>query len=561
MPGGVSRASGKNNAEGKARSSAGRVGERIVGVDLGMTSVITAYVPAPGKPPKVIPAEKGTPTLGAVVGYADPEGPIVGRAAQDMLTTAPEETVTGIKRLLGRKVTSQAVRDLNARVGYAIVEGEDSDAVIEIRGQKITPPQVAGLLLSQVRRFCEAHLGEPVRRCVIAVPAYFNSGQKAAVKRAGALAGLEVVKLVHEPTAVALSYGYNKSGDARIVIVDMGGVRLDISVMEITGNVFDVVATGGDAYLGGANLDARLAEWILTNIQKKFGKDLRQEPQLLMKVRTAAEQAKRELSRFKAVDLQIPLAIGAKSKSNIAQLRLGRDVVEQLADDLVTRVVGLVQHVLEDRNLTVDDIDDVILVGGATRTPLLRRRIAAFIGKEPRSTVPPEEVIALGAALLADSLSRSAVESTADLLEEPIGIALSDGRFMKIIDKDSKLPITRRVMIPTTRDNQHVVEVDVFQGEGDDILNTEYLGSVAFSDIEEAKAGEAKLVVDLILDTARVLCVTSPEDGRSGERFEFNTKGHASRKPKGKKAKKAAKKAPVPAEPFFKVAQPKRKQA
>ncbi len=545
----MSRAGGKNGADGKARS-APRAGGRIVGVDLGMTSVISAYVHTSGKPPRVIPSEKKAPGLAAVVSYADPKSPVVGRAAQDMLTTAPAKTVTGIKRLLGRKITSQAVRDLNARVGYAIVEAEDGDAAIEIQGLTIHPPEVASLLLAQVRRFCESHLGENVRRCVIAVPAYFNANQKSAVKKAGAAAGLEVVKLVHEPTAVALAYGYNRSGDARIVIVDMGGVRLDISVMEITGNVFDVVATGGDAYLGGANLDARLAEWILASIQKKFGRDLRQEAQLLLKVRTAAEQAKRELSRFKAVDLQIPMVVGSKSKSNIAQLRLGRDTVEQLADDLVTRVVGLVQHVLEDRNLTVDDIDDVILVGGATRTPLLRKRITSFFGKEPRSTVPPEEVIALGAALLADSLNRSA-EATVDLLEAPIGIALSDGRFMKIIDKNSKLPITRRVMIPTTRDNQRVVEVDVFQGDSDDILDTEYLGSVAFGDVGEAKAGEAKLVVDLMLNGERILTISSPEEGRGGERFEFKTVGHKKRKPP-KKDDDA-----IPADPFFEVAQAK----
>ncbi|MBI4819005.1 MAG: Hsp70 family protein [Deltaproteobacteria bacterium] len=499
----------------------------IIGIDLGMTSVIAAFVPGPGAPPKVIPGERGSSSLPAVVGFKQGKGPVVGKAAQDMLTTAPADTVTGVKRLLGRKSTSQAVRDLQARVGFRIVP--DGEGVsIEVGGARLTPAEVAGLLLNQVRTFAEAHLGKPVKECVVAVPAYFNAQQKEAVKDAARRAKLEVVKIVHEPTAVALAYGYNKSGDSRILILDMGGIRLDVSVMEITGNVFDVVATGGDAYLGGANLDARITEWILAQIKKKFGKDLSKEAPLLMKVRTAAEQAKRELSRFKAVDLQIPLEVGQKGKKpQIGALRLPKDTVEKLAEDLVARVINLVNHVLEERGLTASDIDDIIFVGGGTRLPLLKSKVHEMFGKEPKATLPPEEVIALGAALLADSLRRGDTASS-DMLKEPIGIALADGRFMRIIDKDSKLPITRRVMIPTTRDKQRVVEVDLFQGESDDLLNTEYLGTVVYEDIPEAKAGEAKIVVDLVLGMNRILVVTSPEDGREGEKFEIKTKEHES---------------------------------
>jgi molecular chaperone DnaK len=325
----------------------------------------------------------------------------------------------------------------------------------------------------------------------------------------------------------------------------MGGIRLDVSVMEITGNVFDVVATGGDAYLGGANLDARIAEWILANIRRKFSKDLSQEPALLMKVRTAAEQAKRELSRFKAVDLQIPLTVGAKGhKPDIGQLRLNRDTVERLAEDLVDRVIGLTRHVLDERGLKPNDVDEVILVGGATRIPLLRTRAKELFGKEPRSNLPPEEVIALGAALLADSLRRDA-QAQMEVVKEPIGIALSDGRFMKIIDKDSRVPITRRVMIPTTRDNQRTVEVDIFQGDGDDILNTVYLGTIVYGHVAEAKAGDAKIVVDLILAADRLLTISSPEPGREGEKFEIKTKEH-------REFKEATDRQP---EPIFKIAE------
>ncbi|MBI2373401.1 MAG: Hsp70 family protein [Deltaproteobacteria bacterium] len=499
----------------------------IIGIDLGMTSVIAAYVPGPNAPPKVIPSERGASSLPAVVGFKAGKGAVVGKAAQDMLTTAPADTVTGVKRLLGRKATSQAVRDLQARVGFRIVPDGDGVA-IEVGGERLSPSEVAGLLLTQVRVFAEGHLGRPVKECVVAVPAYFNAQQKEAVKDAARRAKLEVVKIVHEPTAVALAYGYNKSGDSRILILDMGGIRLDVSVMEITGNVFDVVATGGDAYLGGANLDARITEWILTQIKKKFGKDLAREAPLLMKVRTAAEQAKRELSKFKAVDLQIPLEVGQKGKKpQIGALRLPKDTVEKLAEDLVARVINLVNHVLEERGLSAGDIDDVLLVGGGTRLPLLKNKLKEMFGKEPKATLPPEEVISLGAALLAESLRRGDT-APSDILKEPIGIALADGRFMRIIDKDSKLPITRRVMIPTTRDKQRAVEVDLFQGESDDLLNTEYLGTVVYEDIPEAKAGEAKIVVDLVLGMNRMLIVTSPEEGRDGEKFEIKTKEHES---------------------------------
>jgi molecular chaperone DnaK len=508
--------------------------DRIIGIDLGMTSVISAFVPGSGQAPKVIPAEKNMPTLASVVAFKDGNRPVVGRAAHDMLTTNPAQTVTGIKRLLGRKAKSQAVRDLDARVGYDITEGKNGEAVVKIADKEIRVPEIAGILLDQARRFSEKALGEQVRQAVIAVPAYFNDVQKAAVKEAGELAGLKVRKLVHEPTAVALAYGYNKGGDARIVIVDMGGIRLDVSVMEIAGNVFDVVATGGDPYLGGSNIDARIAEWILANIKKKHGKDLSQEPRLLQKVRTAAEQAKRELARCKAVDLQIPLAVGSKdSKAKVGSLRLHLSTVEELADDIIKRVLDTIKRTLAERSLKVSDIDDVILVGGATRMPLLKNRVEALFGKEARQTIPPEEVVALGAALLADSL-RKEKQIAVDVVEEALGIALADGRYMRIIDKDSKLPITRRVMIPTVRDNQRVLELDLFEGDGDEILDVEYLGTVVYREISEAKAGEAKVIVDMALDQDRVLRISTPDPGRDKEVFEFKCEGHKSRKDKKK---------------------------
>ncbi len=507
--------------------------DRIIGIDLGMTSVIAAYVPSAGQPPKVIPAERGQPTLASVVAFRSGGRPLVGRSAHDMLTTNPSQTITGIKRLLGRKANSQAVKDLTARVGFETVAGKEGEVAVSIGDDRvIRVPEVAAILLDQIRRFSEEHLGENVRQCIIAVPAYFNDVQKAAVKEAGQLAGLKVRKLVHEPTSVALAYGYNKGGDARIVIVDMGGIRLDVSVMEIAGNVFDVVATGGDPYLGGSNLDALLADWILSNIKKKHGKDLTTEPRLLQKVRTAAEQAKKELSRCKAVDLQIPLTIGTKEKkAKLGLLRLHLSTLEELAEGVVKRVLETIKRTLADRKLKVSDIDDIILVGGATRMPMLRKKIEGYFGKEARANLPPEEVVALGSALLADSLRRDAKDEL-DVVDQAIGIALADGRYMRIIDKDSRLPITRRVMIPTVRDNQQTLELDLFQGDEEDILDTDYLGTVVYQNIAEAPAGEAKVIVDMALDQERILKISSPEAGRDSESFEFKTSGPEAKKKK-----------------------------
>ena len=498
----------------------------IIGVDLGMTSIVAAYARAGSSPPVIIPTERGQPALASVVSFANPAKPQVGRAARDQITISPERTVTGIKRLLGRRYDCQAVRDLVTKVGYNIVSNEQGDAVVEINGRNFSPSELAGFVLARIKAFASNHLSQEIENAVIAVPAYFNEEQKQAVRQAGELAGLKVARLVHEPTAVALAYGYDKSEQARIIIIDMGGVRLDISVMEITRNVFDIVATSGDPYLGGANLDAHLVDWILNQVRKQYNRDLTQEPALLVKVRTAAEQAKRELSRYQAVDLQIPLRAERRTpQTPIAKLRLERRIVEEFAETITQRMMGLVRFVMKQRNLSPEDIDDVILVGGATRTPLVHTVVEGFFGKPPRFTIAPEEVIAFGAALLADSLSRD--EPVEDkVVEVPIGIALSDGRFMKIIDQNAKLPITRRVMIPTTRDNQRNIELDLFQGEQDELVDANYLGTILFPNIPEDKAGQSKLVVDMTLSDEYLLTINCPKQTSNDKPYTFKTAGH-----------------------------------
>ena len=496
----------------------------IIGIDLGMTSILAAHVQKSDGVPKIIPTERGQTALASVVSFANPAKPQVGRAARDQITISPERTVTGIKRLLGRSYDCQAVRDLVERVGYKIMADGEGRAVVSINERVFSPSELAGFILARIKAYASNHLKKPITRAVVAVPAYFNAEQKNAVIKAGELAGINIVRLVHEPTAVALAYGYDKSEQARIVIIDMGGVRLDISVMEITRNVFDVVATSGDPYLGGANLDTQLVDWILSQIRRQYNLDLTKQPALLVKVRTAAEQAKRELSRYQAVDLQIPLRAEKRTPNTpIAKLRLERKTVEKFAETITHRLMGLVRFVLRQRNLSPEDIDDVILVGGATRTPVIHKVIESYFGKESKFSIAPEEVIALGSALLAESLGRE--EPIQDkMVESPIGIALSDGRFMKIIDKKAKLPITRRIMIPTTRDNQKSIEVDFFQGEQEELFDANYLGTILFPGLPEKKAGQAKLIVDMTLSEEYLLTINCPDVGEKS--FQFITAGH-----------------------------------
>lgn len=498
----------------------------VIGIDLGMTSVVAAYLPSENAEPILLRASAKQAQLPAVVAFKDNGQPVVGRAAREMITTDPENAVVGIKRLLGRAFDTNAVRELQSRVGYRIVEGPHGEAQVQIQDRQLRITELVGILFDQLRRSAEQELGLAVGEAVIAVPAYFGEAQKQAVREAAKLARLEVRKLVHEPTAAALAYGFSdNSRPARILVVDLGGFRLDVSVMEVSSNVFDIVSSAGDPFLGGVDIDRRITQWVLSKVLQKTGRDLSQTPQLFQKVKTAAELAKQELAHCRAVDLQLPLSLkDAEGRQELITLRLRQTRVRALAQEVVDAALQTVAHALSSRGFQPGDIDTVILSGGSSRLPQLAEGLAELTGVTPRCEVPPEFAIAFGAARLAESLKR-APQDTREVLKQPIGIALADGRFMRIIEKDSRLPITRRVMIPTVRDQQQSIEVDVFQGEEDDIIQATYLGSVVFSDIEPQNAGEGRVTVDLSLSEKHLLTLTSPEPGRDHQHFEMHAAG------------------------------------
>jgi molecular chaperone DnaK len=496
----------------------------VLGIDFGMTSLVVAYVPGPDVGPEVIPLERGQMSLPAMVAFGNEGFVTVGRKAQLLRFTHPSWTVFGVKRILGRSFDSNAAREFARRVPFGLVAGHEGEACLQLGPRVVRCSEAASKLFSRAKELSERHLGKAVDECVVSVPAYFNDRQKAAVRESAELAGFRVRKLVHEPTAAALAYGFNKQGENRILIVDVGGFRCDVSVMEVAGNVFDVVATGGDPYLGGDAIDTLLVQWILEQIKKRYSVDLGLEPKLLHKVHLAAEQSKHELSRCRAVDLQIPLSLD-KANRTVGNLRLHRDMLDQISRELVDRVLRITGRTLEQKELTPEDIDAVILVGGTARLPMLRTALTKCFQMEPLSELPPEQVVALGAALLGESLGHARSSVASDTLALPLGMALPDGRYLRIIEKDSQLPITRRVMVPTPPAHPRNIEIDIFEGEATELIDADYLGSVVFARPTE-QVDVPRFLVDMQVGVDRLLTVSSPAMVGA---FVFEASGHANR--------------------------------
>ncbi len=490
----------------------------LLGVDFGMTSVCAAVV-LDGQPPRMITGPRGDASLSVAVHYLFDGTPVVGWPRKK--DVPPARIVTGLKRLLGRSADSQVVHELGERVSFPIVADPAGFAGIDVDGRPFRVVDAAGLIFEQV--FSRAHrfLGMKPAGAVVAVPAYFDENQKAAIREAGAKGGLARVELVHEPTAVALAYGINQSeGDTRVVVVDMGGVRMDVSILEVSGNVFDVVATGGDPYLGGLDVDARVTRWLRGRVQEEFGADVLTEAKVERRIRAAAEKAKLALAGTPAVDVHIPLSSATMASPRVAKLRLDRSTLEALAADTVDRALRAIRRTLAEQGLRPDDVDDVFLAGGGCELAVLQRELATMFVHPPRCEIPPRHVIALGAALLADSLVKPS-STNVPTMERPVGMALADGRFMPIVEAGCQLPITRRVVIPSTRPQQRSIEIDLFAVDGADLQDGDYIGTVVFPGLAPAPVGEAKITVDVSIGSDGAIRVSSPESDRSQSVFDF----------------------------------------
>ncbi len=473
---------------------------RIIGIDLGTTNSCVAYVR--NRIPKVVPTDRGNLILPSVVALSPKGDLLVGGAAKDQMVTNPRNTIYGAKRLIGRKFDSKVVQDLRNYYSYEIVADDEGDAAVRLGEKRYTLPQISSFVLAHIKTIAEQFLGGPVPDVVISVPAYYNDNQRQAVKQAGTLAGFNVQRIVNEPTAAALAYGFNRGLDQKVLVYDLGGGTFDVSILQLTGNVFEVVATGGDTFLGGVDFDNRVIDYVLSEFKKDEKIDLASNPIAMQRIKNAAEAAKIDLTLIPNVVIELPFIEERKGRPVDLRVPLSREKLNELTAELVARTFAICDRVLAEKSLSPSDIAEVILVGGQSRMPLVQQQIQAHFGKPPRKGVHPDECVALGAALLADSLGQLDAVTLVDVVSMPIGVATTNGRFRKIIDKNSTVPLTKSFRLPPPKDpGADVIEMDIFQGDSEYIVDDEYLGTL------RVPAGAAGRKIDFKLDSECLLTV------------------------------------------------------
>ena len=450
---------------------------RIVGIDLGTTNTLVASVR--NRIPKIVPTDRGNLILPSVVALSAKNDLLVGGVAKDQMVTNPKNTLWGTKRLIGRKFHSKAVEDLKGYFPYDIVEDPNGDAAVTMGGKLYSLPQISSFVLSQLKTIAEQFLGGPIDAAVISVPAYYNDNQRNAVKEAGRLAGFDVKRIVNEPTAAALAYGFNRGLDQKVLVYDLGGGTFDVSVLHLAGNVFEVLATGGDSFLGGADFDNRIMEYVLERFRDETKVDLTESPIALQRIKNAAEAAKIDLTLIPNVVIDLPYIEERKGKPLDLRIPLTRDYLNNLTGDLVDRTFEICDRVLAEKGISRSEIDEIILVGGQSRMPLVQQKIHAHFGKAPRKGVHPDECVALGAALLGDSLGSIDAVTLLDALSMPIGYAMPNGRVKRIIEKNSLIPMVKSFRLPPPKEpGSPFIELDIYQGDSDLMVDNEYLGTV-----------------------------------------------------------------------------------
>ncbi len=479
----------------------------ILGIDLGTTNTCVAHVR--NRIPRVVPTDRGRLVLPSVVALSAKGDFLVGGVAKDQMVTNPTNTIYGAKRLIGRKFNSKVVQDLRSYYSYQIVEGAQGEAAVALGGEVKALTEVSGLVLSHVKKIAEAFLGHEMGEAVISVPAYYNDNQRQAVKEAGRLAGFDVKRIVNEPTAAALAYGFNRGLDQRLLVYDLGGGTFDVSVLQVSGNVFEVLATGGDTFLGGVDFDNRIIDDVLEVFWREHKIDLAGSPIAMQRIKSAAEAAKIDLTLIPNVTIELPYLEEKRGKPIDLRLPLSRTRLNDLTVDLVDRTFQICDQVLSDKRLDPSDIDEVILVGGQSRMQLVQEKIRQHFGKAPRKGVHPDECVALGAALLGDSLGQLDAITLVDVLSMPIGIATPQNRFRRVLEKNNTIPCSRSFRLPPPREPGEPVVLDIYQGESEDIVDDEFLGSIR---LPAAATGRR---IDFKLDEECLLKVSfdDPQDG------------------------------------------------
>ena len=479
---------------------------KIIGIDLGTTNSVVAIME--GKEPKVVPNEEGGRLTPSVVAWDDKGEVLVGQIARRQAITNPENTVYSAKRFIGRR--NEEVSEETKRVPFKVMRGQHGEAVFEVRGKKMTPPEVSANVLGKLKRAAEEYLGEKITEAVITVPAYFNDSQRQATKDAGRIAGLDVKRIVNEPTAAALAYGLDKKKEELIAVYDFGGGTFDISILEVGENVVEVVSTNGDTHLGGDDIDIRIMDWLIAEFRKDQGIDVSKDKMVLQRLREAAEKAKIELSSLQETEINLPFLTADASGPKHLQIKLSRAKLEQLMGDLVQRTIEPCKKALSDAGKKASDIDEVVLVGGSTRIPMVQKLVKDFFGKEPHKGVNPDEVVALGAAVQAGVLSGEVKDMLLlDVTPLSLGIETLGGVMTPLIPRNTTIPTKKSEVFSTAADNQTSVEVKVFQGERPMANDNRLLGKFGLEGIPPAPRGVPQIEVTFDIDANGIVNVSA----------------------------------------------------
>ena len=489
---------------------------KVIGIDLGTTNSCVAVME--GKEGRVIENSEGTRTTPSMVAFTESKEKLVGQSAKRQAVTNPENTLFAIKRLIGRNFSDDIVKRDSTLVPYKIIKGDNGDAWVESRDEKYSPSQISAFILQKMKETAESHLGEPVTQAVITVPAYFNDSQRQATKDAGKIAGLEVLRIINEPTAAALAYGLDKKKTGTVAVYDLGGGTFDISILEIGDGVFEVKSTNGDTHLGGEDFDLEIINYLADEFKKDNGIDLRQDKLALQRLKEAGEKAKIELSSSTETEVNLPFITADQSGPKHLTIKLSRAKLEAIIGDLLNKSLKPCELALKDAGLKASDIDDVILVGGMTRMPKVVELVKNFFGKEPNKGVNPDEVVATGAAIQGGVLQGDVKDVLLlDVTPLSLGIETLGGVFTRLIDKNTTIPTKKSQIFSTAEDNQNAVTIRVFQGEREMANDNKLLGNFDLKDIPPAARGMPQIEVTFDIDANGIVNVSAKDKATGKE--------------------------------------------